>query len=68
MARSVWSGVIRFGLVNVPVELVAATGKHEPSFRQFAAGCTDRTRSQRVNERTGDEVVHGEPTSDPPLV
>lgn len=54
--RAVWSGVISFGLVNVPVGMFAATKEHEPTFHQFAAGTTDRIRYRRVNERTGEEV------------
>jgi len=60
MARAVWSGVIRFGLVSVPVAMFTATAEHEPSFHQFAAGSTDRIRYKRVNERTGDEVDYGD--------
>ncbi|MBV9594988.1 MAG: Ku protein [Actinobacteria bacterium] len=56
MARAVWSGVISFGLVSVPVGLFTATEEHEPSFHQFAEGSTDRIRYKRVNERTGREV------------
>jgi DNA end-binding protein Ku len=56
MARAVWSGVISFGLVSVPVGLFTATEEHEPSFHQFVAGTTDRIRYKRVNERTGAEV------------
>jgi DNA end-binding protein Ku len=56
MARGVWSGVISFGLVSVPVGLFTATEEHEPSFHQFAGGGTDRIRYKRVNERTGREV------------
>lgn len=56
MARSVWSGVISFGLVSVPVTLHPATREHDVSFHQFEKGTTDRIRYQRVNERTGDEV------------
>jgi DNA end-binding protein Ku len=56
MARAVWSGVISFGLVSVPVGMFTATEEHEPSFHQFAAGGTDRIRYKRVNERTGREV------------
>ena len=54
--RAVWSGVISFGLVNVPVGMFAATKEHEPTFHQFATGTTDRIRYRRVNERTGAEV------------
>jgi DNA end-binding protein Ku len=60
MARAVWSGVISFGLVSVPVGLFTATSEHEPSFHQFAEGSTDRIRYKRVNERTGDEVDYGD--------
>ena len=60
MARAVWSGVISFGLVSVPVGVFTATEEHEPSFHQFAEGSTDRIRYKRVNERTGDEVDYGD--------
>jgi DNA end-binding protein Ku len=60
MARAVWSGVISFGLVSVPVGLFTATEEHEPSFHQFAEGTTDRIRYKRVNERTGDEVDYSD--------
>jgi DNA end-binding protein Ku len=56
MARAVWSGMISFGLVSVPVGLFTATEEHQPSFHQFADGSTDRIRYKRVNERTGKEV------------
>jgi DNA end-binding protein Ku len=60
MARAIWSGMISFGLVSVPVGLFTATQEHEPSFHQFAAGSTDRIRYKRVNERTGREVDYGD--------
>jgi DNA end-binding protein Ku len=56
MARVIWSGVLSFGLVTVPVELYSATEAHRPAFHQFAEGTADRIRNQRVNERTGEEV------------
>ncbi|WP_345636198.1 non-homologous end joining protein Ku [Rugosimonospora acidiphila] len=56
MARSIWTGVISFGLVSVPVALYSATREHDVSFHQFQEGTADRIRYQRVNERTGDEV------------
>jgi len=42
MARAIWSGVISFGLVSIPVELYSATEAHEPTFHQFEKGTTDR--------------------------
>jgi DNA end-binding protein Ku len=60
MARSIWSGVLSFGLVSVPVELYSATEAHEPAFHQFEKGTSDRIRYRRVNERTGDEVDYSD--------
>jgi DNA end-binding protein Ku len=56
VARAIWSGVISFGLVSVPVALYSATREHEVSFHQFEKGTSDRIRYHRVNERTGKEV------------
>ena len=58
MARAIWSGVLTFGLVSVPVELYSATEAHGPVFHQFEKGTADRIRYQRVNERTTDEVEY----------
>lgn len=60
MARAIWSGVLTFGLVSVPVELYSATEGHSPSFHQFEKGTDDRIRYQRVNERTADEVDYSD--------
>jgi DNA end-binding protein Ku len=60
VARSIWSGVLSFGLVSVPVELYSATEAHEPAFHQFEEGTSDRIRYRRVNERTGDEVDYSD--------
>ena len=58
MARSIWTGVISFGLVSIPVGLYPATEEHEVEFHQFQEGTSDRIRYKRVNERTGDEVPY----------
>jgi DNA end-binding protein Ku len=60
MARAIWSGVMSFGLVSVPVEIYSATEAHEPTFHQFEKGTKDRIRYQRVNERTGKEVDYAD--------
>jgi len=60
VARAIWTGVISFGLVSVPVEMFSATREHEVSFHQFERGTTDRIRYLRVNERTGKEVDYGD--------
>ncbi|MFE1859313.1 non-homologous end joining protein Ku [Streptomyces anandii] len=57
MARAIWSGVITFGLVTVPVGLYTATEDHTVHFHQLQRGTSDRIRNRRVNERTGDEVA-----------
>lgn len=56
MARAIWSGVLTFGLVSLPIELYTATEAHEPTFHQFQRKTSDRIRYKRVNERTGREV------------
>ena len=56
MARAIWTGVITFGLVSVPVGLFTATEDHTVHFHQLQRGTSDRIRNRRVNERTGNEV------------
>jgi DNA end-binding protein Ku len=56
VARPIWTGVISFGLVSVPVRLYSATQEHDVSFHQFERDTEDRIRYQRINERTGKEV------------
>jgi DNA end-binding protein Ku len=60
MARSIWNGVISFGLVSVPVALYSATEDHEVSFHQFERDTSDRFRYKRVNERTDKEVDYAD--------
>jgi DNA end-binding protein Ku len=60
MAGAVWSGVISFGSVAVPVGLYPATEEHRPAFDQFAAGSLDRIRCRRVDERSRAEVDHAD--------
>ncbi|NLU71356.1 Ku protein [Streptomyces sp. HNM0575] len=64
MARPIWSGVITFGLVTVPVQLFAAVEDHAIHFHQLQRGTGDRVRNRRVSERTGkrveyDDIVKG---------
>ncbi|MFC7898029.1 Ku protein [Streptomyces sp. NPDC057381] len=60
MARAIWTGVITFGLVSVPVGLFTATENHTVHFHQLQRGTSDRIRNRRVNERTGKEVDPGD--------
>ena len=55
MARSIWTGSISFGLVNVPVRVFPAIRKHVVHFHQLAPDGS-RIRYQRVSEKTGREV------------
>jgi DNA end-binding protein Ku len=60
MARTIWTGALSFGLVNVPVGLYSATEDKSVRFNQFQAGTSDRVRNKRINERTGDEVEYSQ--------
>ncbi|MCX4851669.1 Ku protein [Streptomyces sp. NBC_00893] len=56
MARPIWTGIVSFGLVSLPVALSTAADSHTIRFHQLQRGTADRIRNRRVNERTGDEV------------
>lgn len=56
MARPLWTGVLTFGLVALPVGLYSATEGHSMRFHQLQRGTADRVRNRRVNERTGKQV------------
>lgn len=60
MARNVWKGSISFGLVNIPVSLVAATSQEDLRFRLLDRRDFTPVRLKRVNEQTGEEVPWGE--------
>ena len=56
MARSIWSGFLSFGLVNLPVGLYPATADQTIHFNQLHKGTSHRIRYKKVDEVTGDEV------------
>ena len=56
MPRSVWSGSIAFGLVNIPVGLHSATESKTIHFHQLQKRTGRRIRNKRVAEGTGREV------------
>jgi DNA end-binding protein Ku len=58
MARSIWSGAISFGLVNVPVKLYSATSPKSVRFHQLSIKTGARIRQKRVDSTTGDEVPY----------
>jgi DNA end-binding protein Ku len=55
-----WKGTISFGLVSVPVRLVAATETKDVSFRQVHREDGGRIRFKRVCEADGQEVPYSD--------
>jgi DNA end-binding protein Ku len=58
MARSIWSGAISFGLVNVPVKLYSAVSRKTVRFNQLNAETGNRIQQKRVDPETGEEVPY----------
>src|SRR2546428_14154614 len=47
MPRSIWSGVISFGVVSIPVKLYTATESKDVSFRLLHKECHGRLKQLR---------------------
>jgi DNA end-binding protein Ku len=58
MPRSIWSGAISFGLVNVPIKLFSAVSQKDVRFHQLEAKTNARIRQKRVSAETGEEVPY----------
>ncbi len=58
MPRSIWTGAISFGLVNVPVKLYSAVQRKTVRFNQLDSEGNVRIQQKRVNPVTGDEVPY----------
>jgi DNA end-binding protein Ku len=58
MPRSIWSGAISFGLVNVPVKLFTATSPKTVRFHQLNEKTGARIQQKRVDPSTGEEVPY----------
>lgn len=56
--RSIWSGSISFGLVNIPVKLVTAVREHELDFDMLAKKDLSPIRYARIAKSTGKEVEY----------
>ena len=56
MARPIWSGVISFGLVSVPVDVHPADQSHELSFSMLDKRNFAPVGYKRYNKKTGAEV------------
>lgn len=46
-ARAIWSGIITFGMVSIPVKLYSATDNKDISFNQLHRDCKGRIKEQR---------------------
>jgi len=60
MPRSIWNGVVSFGMVSIPVKLYAATQSKDISFRQLHQECGSRLKQQRWCPVCEREVEWGE--------
>ena len=58
--RSIWKGVISFGLVSIPVKLYSATEERDVAFHQVRRSDGSRIRYRRVAAADGEEVPYGE--------
>jgi DNA end-binding protein Ku len=58
MPRSIWSGAISFGLVNVPIKLYSAVSKKTVRFHQLHGTTGTRIQQRRVDPSTGEEVQY----------
>src|SRR5215210_1821328 len=58
MPRSIWSGAISFGLVNVPVKLYSAVSRKTVRFHQLNGKTGNRIAQRRVDPQTGEEVAY----------
>jgi DNA end-binding protein Ku len=47
-AKAIWTGVITFGMVSIPIRMFTATENKDISFNQLHATCKSRVREQRV--------------------
>jgi DNA end-binding protein Ku len=58
MPRSIWSGAISFGLVNVPIKLYSAVSRKTVRFHQLNERTGNRIQQKRVDPSTGEEVAY----------
>jgi len=58
MPRSIWSGAISFGLVNVPVKLYSAVSRKTVRFHQLSRDTGVRIQQKRLDPSTGEEVAY----------
>jgi DNA end-binding protein Ku len=56
MMRPIWTGTLSFGLLNIPVNLMAGERRTDLSFRMLDSRNNAAVRYERVNAETGEEV------------
>jgi DNA end-binding protein Ku len=56
MARPIWTGILSFGLLNVPVALMSGERKVDLHFRMLDSRNNAPIRYERINSETGEEV------------
>jgi len=56
MARSLWTGSISFGLVNVPIRLYSAIESHRVAFHEFDRKTKKRIHYRRVVDGSDDDI------------
>ncbi|HKE49778.1 MAG TPA: Ku protein [Rhodanobacteraceae bacterium] len=56
MARPIWTGTLSFGLLNVPIRLMAGEKRSDLHFRMLDSRDNAPIRYERVNSETGEEV------------
>src|SRR5215204_4047125 len=61
MPRSMWSGAISFGLVNVPVKLYSAVSRKTVRFHQLNGKTGHRIAQKRVDSSTNEEIYYDHP-------
>lgn len=47
-ARAIWTGIITFGMVSIPVKLYTATESKDISFNQLHGECKSRIKEQKI--------------------
>lgn len=58
--RSIWTGSISFGLVNIPVKMYSATDESTLPFVTLDKNNNARIRYKKINETTGKDVKEGD--------
>lgn len=47
-ARAIWTGIITFGMVSIPIKLYSATESKDISFNQLHKDCKSRIKEQKI--------------------